>query len=78
MREHERVGYPLYLLGQRMLEIFPSIPIAEDVRISIGIASYDGRLAFGATGDYDALPDLDDLCVAIEEALDELSAAFLT
>jgi diacylglycerol O-acyltransferase / wax synthase len=70
--------YPLYLLGQRMVEMFPYIPIAEDVRISIGIASYDGNLAFGATGDYDAVPDLDDLCVAIEEALAELSAASLT
>jgi hypothetical protein len=28
---------PLYLLGHRMLELFPYIPVAQTVRISIGI-----------------------------------------
>ena len=64
--------YPLYLLGRRMLEMFPYIPVAQGVRISIGIVSYDGHLAIGATGDYDAVPDLDLLCVAIESSLVEL------
>ena len=67
--------YPLYLLGRRMLEMFPYIPIAEGVRISIGIVSYDGHLAIGATGDYEAVADLDRLCEAIEVSLDELVAA---
>lgn len=66
--------YPLHLLGCRLLEMFPYIPIAADVRISIGIVSYDGHLTIGATGDYDAVPDLDQLCTAIEVALDELAA----
>jgi len=64
--------YPLYLLGRRMLEMFPYIPVAQGVRISIGIVSYDGHLAIGATGDYDAVPDLDILCSAIEESLAEI------
>jgi diacylglycerol O-acyltransferase / wax synthase len=67
--------YPLYLLGRRMLEVFPYIPVAQDVRISIGIVSYDGHLAFGVTGDYDAVPDLDLLCGAIEGAFAELVTA---
>jgi WS/DGAT/MGAT family acyltransferase len=67
--------YPLYLLGCRMLEMFPYIPVAQGVRISIGIVSYDGHLAIGATGDYDAVPDLDRLCDAIERSLDELVGA---
>ena len=67
--------FPLYLQGRRMLELFPYIPIAEGVRISIGIASYDGHLGFGVTGDYDAVPDLDQLCQAVEDALAELAAA---
>jgi hypothetical protein len=66
---------PLYLVGRRMLEIFPYIPIGQGIRISVGIVSYDGRLSFGATGDYDAVPDLDRLCGAIEESLAELVAA---
>jgi len=64
--------YPLYLLGRRMTEMFPYIPVAQGVRISIGIVSYDGQLAIGATGDYDAVPDLDLLCSAIEASLAEL------
>ena len=67
--------YPLYLLGRRLREMFPYIPIADGARISIGIVSYNGSLAFAATGDYDAVPDLDDLCRHIEAALDELTAA---
>ena len=64
--------YPIYLLGRRMLEMFPYIPVALGVRISIGIMSYDGHVAIGVTGDYDAVPDLDVLCAAIENSLAEL------
>jgi WS/DGAT/MGAT family acyltransferase len=64
--------YPLYLLGRRMIEMLPYIPVAQDVRISVGIVSYDGHLGIGVTGDYDAVPDLDVLCGAIEASLDEL------
>lgn len=64
--------YPIYLLGRRMLEMFPYIPVAQGVRISIGIMSYDGHVAVGVTGDYDAVPDLDVLCSAIEDSLSEL------
>ncbi len=67
--------YPLYLLDRRMLEMFPYIPVAQGVRISVGIVSYDGHLAIGATGDYDAVPDLDVLCTAIEDSLRELIGA---
>jgi len=63
---------PLYLLGRRMLELFPYIPVAQAVRISIGIFSYDGHVTIGVTGDYDAVPDIDVLCRAIEASLAEL------
>lgn len=64
--------HPLYLLGHRMLELFPYIPVAQTVRISIGILSYDGHLTIGVTGDFDAVPDIDVLCTAIQRSLDEL------
>ena len=67
--------YPLFMLGRRMLEMFPYIPIGQGIRISIGIVSYDGRLTIGATGDFDAVPDLDVLSGAIEASLKELVAA---
>jgi hypothetical protein len=37
--------------------------------------SYDGTLDFGLLGDYDALPDLDDLAAALLDAIAELAAA---
>ncbi len=67
--------YPLFLAGCRMREMFPYIPIGQAIRISIGIVSYDGALDFAATGDADAVPDLDVLCAGIEASMAELVAA---
>ena len=65
---------PMYLLGRRMTELFPYIPIGSEIRITIGIASYAGRLTCGVTGDFDAVPDLQVLCDGIESATEELVA----
>ena len=65
---------PMYLLGRRMTELFPYIPLGADIRITIGVASYAGRLTCGVTGDYDAVPDLQVLCDGIEKATQELVA----
>jgi diacylglycerol O-acyltransferase / wax synthase len=65
---------PMYLLGRRMTELFPYIPLGADIRITIGVASYAGCLTCGVTGDYDAVPDLQVLCDGIETATQELVA----
>jgi WS/DGAT/MGAT family acyltransferase len=64
---------PMYLLGSRMLEIFPYIPLAVSLRITIGIMSYDGRVSFGITGEADRVPDLHVLSEGIEAAMTELA-----
>jgi diacylglycerol O-acyltransferase / wax synthase len=64
--------YPLYAAGRRMLEAFPYVPLAGNVRVGVAIYSYDGGLSFGVTGDYDTAPDLDVLCAGIEDGLEEL------
>jgi hypothetical protein len=64
---------PMYLLGSRMLEMFPYIPLAVSLRITIGIMSYDGRVNFGITGDADRVPDLEVLSQGIESAMAELA-----
>jgi WS/DGAT/MGAT family acyltransferase len=63
---------PMYLLGRRMTELFPYIPIGVELRITIGITSYAGHLTCGVTRDYDAVPDLQVLCDGIESAIGEL------
>jgi hypothetical protein len=55
-----------------MLEAFPYVPLAGNVRVGVAIFSYDGGLSFGVTGDYDTATDLDVLCAGIEDGLEEL------
>ena len=55
-----------------MLEAFPFVPLASNVRIGVAIFSYNGGLNFGVTGDYDTAPDIDVLCAGIEDGLEEL------
>jgi len=63
---------PLYLLGRRIKEIYPFVPLSpQNHALSIGMISYDGRVFFGLAGDRDVLPDLDDLAGALGEALRE-------
>jgi diacylglycerol O-acyltransferase len=63
---------PMHAMGRRVLETFPYVPIANNVRIAIAIMSYDGHLNIGVTGDYDTTPDIDVLCRGIEESMAEL------
>jgi diacylglycerol O-acyltransferase len=63
---------PLYLLGRRIREIYPFVPLSpQNHALSIGMISYDGRIYFGLAGDRDVVPDLDDLATALREALRE-------
>jgi WS/DGAT/MGAT family acyltransferase len=66
---------PLFVLGRRMVELLPYVPIAIRLRIGVAVMSYCDTLAFGLTGDYDSTPDLELVAEAIERGLDELAAA---
>ncbi len=63
---------PQYLCGRRMLEIFPYVPLALDVRIGVAICSYDGTLGFGITGDGQHATDIPTLARGIEHELAHL------
>jgi diacylglycerol O-acyltransferase len=67
--------FPLYLLGRRMLDPFPMVPLARNQALGVALLSYDGRINFGLVGDYDLLWDLDELAEDLEESLAELAAA---
>ncbi|MCU0311952.1 MAG: wax ester/triacylglycerol synthase family O-acyltransferase [Acidimicrobiales bacterium] len=68
------VQAPLYLLGARMTECLPYVPLSGNTTVGIAILSYDGRLDLGITVDPDACPDADVLVAGIERAFDELAA----
>jgi len=67
---------PLYLLGRRMRDVFPLVPLAAEHALGIAIMSYDGALDLGVLGCADALPDLDDLAGDLEASFAELAGPF--
>jgi diacylglycerol O-acyltransferase / wax synthase len=67
--------FPLYLLGRRMLDPFPMVPLAKNQALGVALLSYDGHINFGLVGDYDLMWDLDEFAADLEEAMAELAAA---
>jgi hypothetical protein len=66
---------PLYLLGARMLETYPVVPLFESQGLGIALFSYAGGLYWGFNADWDNYPDLHDLVVAVDQAFRELCEA---
>jgi diacylglycerol O-acyltransferase / wax synthase len=67
--------FPLFLMGRRMERVFPMVPLAMRQAVNVGIMSYDGQVNFGLIGDFDAIPDLDDLARELQGSLGELLEA---
>lgn len=66
---------PLYMLGAKMLEMFPQVPILENTGLGVAMFSYDGRLFWGFNADPDLVPDLPAFVDAIAGAFAELKAS---
>ncbi len=64
--------YPLYAAGREMVEYLPFVPLSQGVRIGVAILSYNGRMSFGVTSDYDAVPEVDAFCRRIETEIAQL------
>jgi diacylglycerol O-acyltransferase len=67
--------FPLYLLGRRLRVLFPVVPLAQRQALGIAVMSYDGHLGFGLLGDYDALPDLEEIAADLRWAIAALARA---
>jgi diacylglycerol O-acyltransferase / wax synthase len=63
---------PLYMMGARLLEAFPIVPLTRNLSVVVGILSYDGTLHFGLWGDRDACADLEVFANGVEDAFAEL------
>jgi diacylglycerol O-acyltransferase len=66
--------FPLYCLGREMLDYLPYVPLMDGVRVGTAILSYNGKVAFGVTGDLDSVPDVAVVTDGIVTALGELRA----
>jgi len=65
---------PLYAAGREMIEYLPFVPLGPGVRIGVAILSYNGRLAFGVTGDFDTATDISVVADGVEAEIATLMA----
>jgi len=49
---------PLYLMGHKMLRLYPYVPIGGELGLNCAMMSYNGAAYFGFTGDAQATPHL--------------------
>jgi hypothetical protein len=70
--------FPLYLLGRRLEEAHPMVPLAEMQGLGIAVMSYNGNLDFGLNADWDALPDVDLFAEDLRGSLKDLLKAART
>jgi diacylglycerol O-acyltransferase / wax synthase len=63
---------PLYMMGARLLEAFPVVPLTRNLSLVVGILSYDGTLHFGLWADRDACSDVEVFASGIDDAFAEL------
>jgi WS/DGAT/MGAT family acyltransferase len=61
--------FPLYVLGRKLRDIFPMVPLAKRQAVCVGIMSYDGGINFGLIGDYEGMPNLDGLASDLGDEL---------
>jgi WS/DGAT/MGAT family acyltransferase len=67
--------FPLYLLGARMTEQYPIVPLWAQHGVGIALFSYDGKLFWGIHADWDALPDIEAFKDSIKISFRELADA---
>jgi WS/DGAT/MGAT family acyltransferase len=67
--------FPLYMLGAKLLESFPQVPLLQGTGLGVALFSYNGNVCWGFNGDYGMLPDLEFFRQAIEDSFRELSEA---
>ena len=67
--------FPLYVLGRELQDLFPVAFLPRDHAMAIAIMSYNRGIDFGLLGDYDAMPDLEDIGQDLSVALEELVVA---
>jgi hypothetical protein len=66
---------PLYLLGARMTETYPMVPLFTNQGLGIALFSYSGGLYWGVCADWDLFPDLHDFVVHLDGSFRELCDA---
>lgn len=67
---------PLYLMGSELTDVFPMVPLYGNQALGVALVSYNGRLFWGFNADRELVPDVALLPRDVEQAFDELDAAY--
>ena len=67
--------FPLHFAGHELLDIFPMVPLARNLTFGVAIVSYNGTMNFGLVGDFNAMPELDEIPRDFAWALAEIADA---
>jgi diacylglycerol O-acyltransferase len=67
--------FPLYLLGHKLHDWYPYVPIGGEMAVNCAILSYNGRVFFGFSGDVHAAPDLRKMEALLKESFTQLREA---
>jgi len=67
--------FPLYSAGAKMVALYPMGPIMDSAALNITVMSYMGSMYFGVVACRDTLPDVDDIALGLDDALEELKKA---
>jgi WS/DGAT/MGAT family acyltransferase len=65
--------HPLSLLGSRITEIVPVVPLGGNLSLGVAVLSYAGRLVVGLHADADTCPDVECVAEGIRTAFIELA-----
>ena len=68
---------PRHLLGRRILEVHPMVPLFQGLGLEFAIMSYAGQLSIAATVEPNLVPDAHEIPGHLQAAAEELHAALL-
>jgi diacylglycerol O-acyltransferase len=66
---------PVYMLGARLLSVYPVVPLAPNQGLGVALLSYAGGLYWGFNSDWDSFPDLHDFAEQIQTQFEALQKA---
>lgn len=67
--------FPLYMLGAQMRACYPVVPLMPGQALGVAMLGYDGGLFWGFNADWDAVPDLHELVLDVEQGFETLRKA---
>ena len=67
--------FPLYMVGARLLGLYPLVPLLPGGGLGVALFSYEGKLCWGFSGDQELVPDLGAVVDDVRAAFEELRGA---